>query len=142
MKDFINNICLTGVTYEKRDLEFQLKLIQTMTDNLNLQIEKFNKQLSELENARRDIAKDTVIFLWRNTNSDYGYFDGYGENYAHQYTNGKHILIDKDFNVYEIIDGYQISDINKSNRTRSYIISSWIEAILKVRLLSSHHITK
>ena len=106
--------------------------IKDMSELLDTYIERIESRSIDLKDAREFKKTGKQLYLFKNNESDYGYVDDNGKNYEYKQINNKPILIDADFNLYEIIEYVDLDDIGQDKGTRSCIVL-WIDKIVRVK---------
>lgn len=106
--------------------------LENMSKLLDEKISKMESRLRELKEARDFINTGNQIYLIKSNDSDYGYVDNKGKNYEYKEINGKPILIDSVFNLYEIVEYVELDDIGQDKGSR-YYTTTWIDKVVKVK---------
>lgn len=129
----INVYCFDSLhnkTYTDECLSNKKALMYKLLDE---KIEKLETRLAELKEAKEFLMTGKQIYLIKDNDSNYCYVDAKHNNtYEYRVINDKPVLIDADFNLFEIIEYVELDDIgqNKGNRN---ILESWIDKIVKVK---------
>lgn len=129
---YVNGYIFDSCDYIKIEDSIVHQKIKKMSGLLDTKINELEFRLNELKDAKEFMKTGKQIYLFKNNNSEYGYADINGKNYEYKRINGKPILIDTDFNIYEIIEYVDLDDIGQ-NRCTSYCIRTWINKIIKVK---------
>ena len=104
---------------------------------LDEKIAKLEARLSELKEAKEFLTTGKQIYLIKDNDSNYCYVDAKHNNtYEYRVINNKPILIDSDFNLFEIIEYTELDDIEQDKGNRS-IIEAWIDKIVKVKKINN-----
>lgn len=93
-------------------------------------ISELENRLSELKELQEFIKTGNQIYFFEGGGSEFSYVDKTGNHYEYKKAHGKHILIDKEFNIYEIIEYTSVNDI-----TDKTDFSLRINKIVKVKPL-------
>ena len=93
-------------------------------------ISELEKRVSDLKELQDFMKTGKQIYFFQDDASGFCYTDKSGEKYEYKEAHDRHILIDKDFNVYEIIEFENVRDVthNKNFETE-------INKIVKVKQL-------
>ena len=79
-------------------------------------IAELEKRVSELKELQEFMQTNSQAYYFEGNSSNFSYTDKFGNPYEYKEAYNKHILIDKDFNVYEIIGYENVKDVTfKSN---------------------------
>lgn len=87
-------------------------------------IKELEKRTSELKELQEFMKTDKQLYLFEDSRN-FCYIDKSGNLYEYKKAHGKHILIGKDFNVYEIVEYEDVRDITLQddyNRPQIYKI--------------------
>ena len=128
----MNGYKFDGLTYFRIKEDKASAKLENMSKLLDEKISKMESRLSELKEARDFINTGNQIYLIKSNDSDYGYVDNKGKNYEYKEINGKPILIDSVFNLYEIVEYVELDDIGQDKGSRCYT-TTWIDKVVKVK---------
>lgn len=92
-----------------------------------IELEKIVAELKELQDFMKT---NNQVYFFKDDASGFSYTDKSGEPYEYKKAHDKHILIDKDFNVYEIVEYTSVRDV-----THQKGYETEINKIVKVKLL-------
>lgn len=108
---------------------------RTLNYLLDKKIEKLESRLNGLKDTRLFLKTENPIYLIKDNDSRYGYIDAKGNNYEYRMIHDKPVLIDSKFNLYEIIEYEDMSDIGQK---RGDMVStvSWIDKVVRVEMIS------
>ena len=104
---------------------------------LDEKIVKLETRLSELKEAKEFLMTGKQIYLMKDNDSNYCYVDAkYNYIYEYRVINNKPVLIDSDFNLFEIIEYVELNDIGQD--TGNYRnITAWVDKIVKVKKINN-----
>lgn len=128
----LNGYQFDSLTYIKFTKERAFGKIDILKKLLDKKIESMESHLNELKELKSFMQLDKQIYLFKTNDSDYGYVDSYGDNYEFQKINDKPILIDSNFNLFEIVEYVDVSDIGQDKGNRN-VTMSWIDKVVKVK---------
>lgn len=74
-------------------------------------ITELENRVAELKELQEFMKTNNHLYFFEDDASGFSYTDKSGEAYEYKKAHDKHILIDKDFNVYEIMEYVNVKDI-------------------------------
>lgn len=93
---------------------------------------ELEKRVCELKELQEFMRTNDQVYFFKDDASGFSYTNKSGEPYGYKEVNDKHILIDKDFNVYEIVEYTSVRDI-----THQKNYDTEINKIVKVKPLKN-----
>lgn len=106
--------------------------LATMHKLLDDKIVSLESRLAELKEAKEFLVTGKPIYLFKDNDSNYSYIDTTNKHYEYKVINDKPILIDSNFNLFEIIEYVELDDIGQSRCT-----STWVDKIVKVKKIGN-----
>lgn len=91
---------------------------------------ELEKRVAELKELQDFMKTNNQVYFFEDDVSGFSYTDKSGEPYEYKKAHDKHILIDKDFNVYEIVEYTSVRDV-----THQKGYETEINKIVKVKRL-------
>ena len=131
----LNGYQFDSLTHIKLTKERAFGKIDILKNLLDKRIALLESRLSELKELKDFMQLDKQIYLFKTNDSDYGYVDSYGNNYEYQKINDKPILIDGNFNLFEIVEYVDVNDIGQDKGNRNMTVS-WIDKVVKINRIN------
>lgn len=74
-------------------------------------ISELENRVAELKELQEFMKTGNQVYFFEDDASGFSYTDKSGEPYEYKEAHGKHVLIDKNFNVYEIVEYTSVRDV-------------------------------
>lgn len=110
--------------------------LSAMYKLLDKKIDSLESRLTELKEVREFLATGMQIYLFKDNNSNYSYIDTTNKHYEYKVINDKPVLIDSNFNLFEIIEYVELNDIEQNRGSRS-CVDSWVDKVVKVKKIGN-----
>ena len=110
--------------------------LSAMYKLLDAKIVFLESRIAELKEAKEFLATGMQIYLFKNNDSNYSYIDTTNKHYEYRVINDKPVLIDSNFNLFEIIEYVELDDIGQ-DRGNKNCIASWIDKVVKVKRIGN-----
>lgn len=106
--------------------------LATMYKLLDDKIVFLESRLAELKEAKEFLVTGKPIYLFKDNDSNYSYIDTTNKHYEYRVINDKPVLIDSNFNLFEIVEYVELDDIGQDKGNRNYL-ASWVDKVVKVK---------
>lgn len=131
--DKLDNFILNGVHFIRFEKGITSARCIDADKQIANKISELEDRLAALKELQEFMNTKEQLYLFRDDCSGFCYTDKSGEIYEYKEAHGKHLLIDKDFNIYEIVEYEGVNDI-----TRIKGFPTQIEKIVKITRLGNH----